>query len=101
MHDDRTRNIACLKERMVMIPPSSILSSSKNAQWMWDVISKSSNKESIEQAIVDLNNDFFEGECYTNNDKVMQAIHTLLWQKISDIGCDDLTDMIRKQVGKN
>lgn len=84
-----------------MIPPSSILSSSKNAQWMWDVISKSSNKESIEQAIVDLNNDFFEGECYTNNDKVMQAIHTLLSQKISDIGCDELTDMIRKQVGKN
>lgn len=84
----------------MLIPPSCVLAAGKNAQWIWDVIVKSSSRSELEQAIVDLNNDIFERETYTTREDTMNTIHALLVERASCFGCEDLVSMMEMQVGK-
>lgn len=88
------------KGNIMLIPPSSVLAAGKNAQWIWDSISKASNRPELEQAIVDLNNDIFEGDSYTTREDTMNTIRALLVERASCFGCEDLLSMMEMQVGK-
>lgn len=88
------------KGNIMLIPPSSVLAAGKNAQWIWDVISKASSRPELEQAIVDLNNDIFERDSYTTREDTMNTIHALLIERASCFGCEDLLSMMEMQVGK-